>query len=453
MDEEAVKIMVKIQELQQKATCFYCNKIQAHDLGYPPREGKFTTDQTALRCAIHSQFQCSNCKKFHHFSWLYWCEIKQRLICGDCNSPTLKPVSFWGTTYAYCFHCSTCKKDHYDLYYSEFQGTHPWQEKEKNRPEAILKQIGEEERWIPREYREGKKISLEEALTIPDMALEIRKSKTSVKFHTSLINQENINQREVQQQWELNSNQWIKLVDEISQDDKGDLNRQLIIDQSMWELMGNVKNLNVLDAGCGNGYFSRVLAQKGAKVTGVDQSRVFIEYCKKKEQEEKRGIKYIAESLENLTTIESETFDLIVSNIVFIDVLDYKKALKELARVLKPAGKFIWSNLHPIFGRISNIFYRIPMDTPRNEERLYVMIDRYFDSGGTKISWGSMEPIWQFDRTLSEYTSALKEAGFVIHEIVEPKPNKDDIKRHPRHLAFDADRIPFFIIYECQKAG
>ena len=91
------------------------------------------------------------------------------------------------------------------------------------------------------------------------------------------------------------------------------------------------------------------------------------------------------------------------------------------------------------------------MDTPRNEERLYVMIDRYFDSGGTKISWGSMKPIWQFDRTLSEYSRALKEAGFVIREIIEPKPSNDDIKKHPRHLAFDADRIPFFIIFECQK--
>ncbi len=440
-------------KLQHKVTCFYCNKIQAHDFDYPPREGKFTTDETALRCAIHSQFQCSSCKKFHHFSWLYWCEKEQKLICGTCNSPTLKPVSFWGTTYTYCFQCSDCQNEHNDLYYSEFQGTHPWQTKKKRYTKAIINQVDEEENWIPREYREGKSIQLEEALTIPDFALAIRKEKTTVKFHSPLINQEEVNQVEVQNQWELNSSQWIKIVNEISKDDRGDLNRQLIIDPSMWELIGEVKGLRVLDAGCGNGYFSRALAQKGAKVTGVDQSRVFIDYCEKVEQEKKQGIQYLAESMENLNAIDNESYDLIISNIVFIDVLHYRKALIELARVLKPAGRFIWSNLHPVFGRISSIFYRIPMDTPRNEERLYVMIDRYFDSGGTKISWGSMEPIWQFDRTLSEYTSALKEAGFVICEIVEPKPNKDDIKRHPRHLAFDADRIPFFIIYECQKAG
>ncbi|MHA1977100.1 MAG: class I SAM-dependent methyltransferase [Candidatus Hodarchaeales archaeon] len=443
-------------ELQPDLTCFYCNKIREYDVDYPPRVGKFTTDQTALRCAIHSQFQCSTCKKYHHFSWIYWCQKEQKIICGDCNSPTLKPVGFWGTTYTYSFYCSVCETEHYDLYYSEFQGNHPWQKKKKHHLMAIIDQKSEEESWIPKEFRDGKEIQLEEALTIPDSALAVRKTRArgtggTLKFHTPLIHQEKINQEDVQHQWEQNSNQWIKLIDEISQDDQGDLNRQLIIDPAMWELIGEVKGLNVLDAGCGNGYFSRILAQRGANVTGVDHSRVFIDHCQKVEEEYKQGIQYFAEGLENLTSVRTESIDLIVSNIVFVDVLDYKSALKELARVLKPTGKFIWSNLHPVFGRISNLFYRVPMDTPRNEERLYVIIDRYFDSGGTKISWGTMKPIWQFDRTLSEYTSALKEAGFVIREIVEPKPSNENIKAYPRFLAFDTDRIPLFIIFECQK--
>lgn len=110
------------------------------------------------------------------------------------------------------------------------------------------------------------------------------------------------------------------------------------------------------------------------------------------------------------------------------------------------------SNLHPAFARINNSFYRLPFDTPRNEERHYVMVDRYFDSGGTLVSWGSISPIWQFDRTLSEYSTALKEAGFLIREIVEPKPDNETIQNNPRLLAFDTDRIPFFIIYECIKS-
>ena len=36
---------------------------------------------------------------------------------------------------------------------------------------------------------------------------------------------------------------------------------------------------------------------------------------------------------------------------------------------------------------------------------------------------------------------------------VQPKPSYANIRIHPRHLAFDADRIPYFIIFECQKLG
>jgi hypothetical protein len=67
------------------------------------------------------------------------------------------------------------------------------------------------------------------------------------------------------------------------------------------------------------------------------------------------------------------------------------------------------------------------------------------------MSWGNIKPIWQFHRTLQEYTQALSKTGFVIREIIEPKPSIEDIQQNPRSLAFDADRIPFFIIFDCIK--
>ncbi|MFX0016629.1 MAG: class I SAM-dependent methyltransferase [Promethearchaeota archaeon] len=435
--------------------CFYCKIIKNYESTYPVRLGSFSVDDTAFRCALHSQFQCSLCKKFHHFSWLYWCENKQELICGDCNKPVLHPITFWNTTYAYSFQCSSCNEPHFDLYYSEFQGKHPWQLDMGKYTHSVEFGILDLDKWKPEKVRSGKKITVDEALKIPNGVLSKRKKMSSrvgsVKFHSPLLDQATISQTDVRAQWEQTSKQWIDLVNHTSQDDIGDINRQLIIDPAMWKLIGEVNNLSVLDAGCGNGYFSRALALRGALVTGVDQSKVLIDYCKNKEKQQQLGIDYHTWSLEDLRRIDDNQFDLIISNIVFVDVLHYKQAFKELARVLKLEGRFIWSNLHPVFARISNLFYRLPFDTPRNEERLYVMIDRYFDSGGTLISWGSMEPIWQFDRTLSEYSAALKGAGFLIREIVEPKPDNEVIKNHPRLLAFDTDRIPFFIIFECIK--
>ena len=183
----------------------------------------------------------------------------------------------------------------------------------------------------------------------------------------------------------------------------------------------------------------------------MDFSERFVEYCNKREKEEQLGCKYFQTSLTDLNMFENDFFDLIISNIVLVDVQDYQKAFLEINRVLKKDGRFIWSNSHPTFGRVSAMDLRLPFDTSRNEEKLYKVIDRYFDSGGTLVSWGKVQPIWQFDRTLSEYSHALKEAGFAIREIIEPKPDLELIRQNPRYLAYDADRYPHFIIYDCIK--
>jgi len=151
--------------------------------------------------------------------------------------------------------------------------------------------------------------------------------------------------------------------------DQGDINRQLTIDPTLWETVGDVYSLKVLDAGCGNGYLTRELARREAKAVGVDHSQELIEYCLKTEEETSLGCEFYQGSLSDLSILKDQSFDLVVSNIVMVDVLDYKAAFKEINRVLRPKGRFVWSNVHPVFGRISNLFHRLPYDTKRNEER------------------------------------------------------------------------------------
>src|SRR5882762_9003646 len=50
----------------------------------------------------------------------------------------------------------------------------------------------------------------------------------------------------------------------------GDSNRQLNSDPVLWRFAGDVRGRSVLDAGCGTGYLTRQLHDRGARVTGVD---------------------------------------------------------------------------------------------------------------------------------------------------------------------------------------
>jgi 2-polyprenyl-3-methyl-5-hydroxy-6-metoxy-1,4-benzoquinol methylase len=437
--------------------CYYCQDFSKLEKNYPIRKGRYSYEGYVHRCVWHSKFQCSECGEYFHFSFLYWCPTSNKVVCGKCNKPTLHPVKFWDRTYAYAFQCRECGETHYDLLYAEYSGDHPWQVKrqklykEKNPLIPIVKTRHPwEPIWKPVQKREGETIDLQEALQRPNIAHELIKDKGNIILHSKVVSEQEVDLRETKKHWEGTSQNWMNKLEE-NREDKGDLSRELIIDPALWKQLGDIEGLRILDAGCGNGYLSRQLAKKGAEVVGVDFSRHFISYCKRKEKENPLGCNFYHGSLTDLSFLSSESFDLVVSNVVMVDVQDYKTAFKEINRVLKPKGRFVWSNLHPVFGSFNQIFYRLPYDTPRNEEKLFAVLDRYFDSGAILMSWGDIKPIWQFDRTLQEYSQALKKAGFLIGEIIEPKPSLNIIQENPRALAFDADRIPIFIIFDCIK--
>src|SRR5689334_17964362 len=67
---------------------------------------------------------------------------------------------------------------------------------------------------------------------------------------------------------------WDRLADDwhIQVGTDGDRNRLLNSDPVLWRFAGDVGGLKVLDAGCGTGYLSNHLHDRGAVVTGVDIS-------------------------------------------------------------------------------------------------------------------------------------------------------------------------------------
>ncbi len=432
--------------------CYYCKMIKQYEEIYPIREGIFTSEKIIYRCGWHAKFQCSKCGKFHHFSWLYYCPHDNQLICGDCNPPAVKPLKFWDKVYAYSFRCKECEDSHYDLFFTEYSGIHPWQLNKAN----LISNIEEPEpwkpNWRPEHLRKGTEGTLEEVFILEDKLTPLRNLLWQGHTTTSELKPSKaITSEDTQDKWEINSKYWIEYHEELD-DDTGDFNRQVIIDPVLWELIGDIKGLNVLDAGCGNGYLTRKLTQKGAHAIGVDFSQTFINYCRKKEEAQKLGCTFIQASLDDLSEFKSNSFDLVVSNIVMVDILDYKQAFREIGRILKKKGRFIWSNLHPIFARHGALGIRLPSDTRRREEYRYRIIDRYFETGACEIQWFGDVPLWQFDRTLAEYSKGLKDAGFVISEIKEPKPSTETILTNPHLFAEGGwERFPIFIIIDCLK--
>lgn len=95
-----------------------------------------------------------------------------------------------------------------------------------------------------------------------------------------------------------------------------------------------VPGMRVLDAGCGDGMLSLMLARKGAVVTGTDISEPNIVAAKKFASEEGLDIDFRVADIENLPFQDSE-FDIVVSSHVLEHIPDFDKGLKEIMRVTK----------------------------------------------------------------------------------------------------------------------
>lgn len=60
-------------------------------------------------------------------------------------------------------------------------------------------------------------------------------------------------------------------------DEQGDIHRVVLLNPTIFSLLGEVDGNHLLDAGCGEGYLSRLLVKKGARVTAVDFSQKMLD--------------------------------------------------------------------------------------------------------------------------------------------------------------------------------
>lgn len=202
---------------------------------------------------------------------------------------------------------------------------------------------------------------------------------------------------EIKNCWDQKANQWKKWIGDL-----GDNNRFFTSDPVLWKFAGNISGLKVLDAGCGTGYLSILMAQKGATVTGVDISPNMILEAQSMAAEKNVKIDFRVDSCEDLNTFESESFDLIVSNYVLMDLPNLDAAISNFHRTLKNDGRVVCVFAHPFMSGLG-------------EE------ENYFDEVRKVERWGPFDTDFIFfHRPMSQYWKSFKKAGFLIEDFEEP---------------------------------
>lgn len=101
----------------------------------------------------------------------------------------------------------------------------------------------------------------------------------------------------------------------------------------------------VLDLGCGGGFMAEALAERGARVTGIDPAEKAIEAARVHAAGEGLDIRYDVGVGENLPYADG-AFDAVVCVDVLEHVSDLDRVIAETARVLKPGGRFLFDTIN-----------------------------------------------------------------------------------------------------------
>ncbi len=112
----------------------------------------------------------------------------------------------------------------------------------------------------------------------------------------------------------------------------------------VFELSGDLHGRRGLDLGCGDGTYSILACQRGARVIGVDLSAAMLEAAQRRAEDCGASIKWCRTSAEQLP-FGSNVFDAVIAVTVLCWVKDPRCAVQEAARVLRPGGIFVIGEL------------------------------------------------------------------------------------------------------------
>lgn len=159
----------------------------------------------------------------------------------------------------------------------------------------------------------------------------------------------------------------------------------------VWSILEKIEPGAALDAACGSGRHARRLVDLGHQVVGVDSSPEMLERAKASLPQA-----VFHESELASLPLESVSFDLVVCSLALEHVQDLSGAVGELTRVLRPGGRMVLSDLHPIAVALGGAAY-------------------FQDAhGGAGVVRG-------FGHLHSDFLSAFEGAGLAIRQCIEPR--------------------------------
>ena len=209
-------------------------------------------------------------------------------------------------------------------------------------------------------------------------------------------------------------------------------------------LLGDVAGRDVLELGCGGAQCAVAFALRGARVTGLDVSEQQLKFARALAAENGVDITLMQQDMRDLDAIADESQDIVFSAFALMYVEDRAKVFREVYRVLRPSGTFVFSLDHPFFRKV--------------DVETMAVVESYHETGPAIDDMGELGRVTIYRYTIASLHQALVDAGLTVDRLIEPdariRYDYDPWFGHfGVYLPKMLDMMPPTIIFKSVKAG
>jgi len=207
-------------------------------------------------------------------------------------------------------------------------------------------------------------------------------------------------------------------------------------------LLGDVRGRRVLEVGCGAAMCSRWLRSQGARPVGLDLSAGMLRHAVQAAARTGLSVPLVQADAQRLPFADA-CFDLACSAFGAVPfVADSAAVMREVARVLRPGGRWVFATPHPIRW----IFADDPgpaglvAQNPYFDRTPYVEVD------------AARTPTYvEHHRTLGDRVREIVAAGLLLTDLVEPEWPAGHTRQWGQWSPLRGEILPGTAIFVCHK--
>ena len=169
-------------------------------------------------------------------------------------------------------------------------------------------------------------------------------------------------------------------------------------------VIGDVAGLDILDLGCGTGYFSAWFTRRGARVVGVDPTPAQLDTARRLQQQ--TGIQFeLIEGIGEDVPLPDASFDLVFSEYGASIWADPYRWIPEAARLVRPGGRLIFL-CNSVLSTLCMNMDGVVQELVRPQHGLH------------KLEWPDTHEV-EFHLGHGEWFDVLATNGFAVERLVE----------------------------------